>query len=65
MPLLNVFIGMTIICLGVATLCTLWGWGCFIRKNLPGAERAFTSARAALTNCGIFGTVALLGLFFI
>ena len=65
MPLVNVFIGMTLICFGVGTLCTMYGWGCLIGKHLPQAERAFISARAAIANGGMFGAVALLGLLFV
>ena len=65
MPLVNVFIGMTLICFGVGVLCTMYGWGCLIGKHLPCAERAFTSARAAIANGGMFGAVALLGLLFV
>ena len=65
MPLVNVFIGMALICFGVGALCTMYGWGCLIGKHLPRAERAFISARAAIANGGIFGAIALLGLLFV
>lgn len=65
MPLVNVFIVMTLICFGVGVLCTMYGWGCLIGNHLSRAERAFISARAAIANGGILGAVTLLGLLFV
>jgi hypothetical protein len=65
MPLINIFVCMALICLGVSTLCTLYGWVCYAHRNLPGAERAFYFAKDAWLSMAGFGTCALFGLLFI
>lgn len=65
MPLVNVFIGMALICFGVCAACTVYGWSLLLKNQNESAERAFFCAKDAGWSMVTFAAVALFGLFFI
>lgn len=65
MPLVNIFVYMTLICFGVCGLSAIWGWVNLIRNKLDRAERAFVVARGMSLSMAGFMAVALFGLFFV
>ena len=65
MPLVNIFLNLSIGSVGMSVLCALWGWYNFNKGNLESADKAFDWAEDFMASMTIFGIVALCGLIFV